>query len=262
MAMPQASVIEAVETLAPPFLQASWDCSGLQCASSRREVSKMAVCLDAVPELVEKALDEGCDFILSHHPLALKAEPPNKLNDYWRVLRLLLGSDTALYAAHTSLDANISGPAGFLGRELKLKDAAVLDPLPGHEGCGFGGIGNLPEEMSFAKFSSLVMRLLGLDIMPVCGRKRKDIIRRAAYCGGSGSSLAALAFQKGADVFISGDIKYHAALESEICILDAGHYPFEAEMMRRSAQYLMDSLKDIEVIYLESPNPFTFILNV
>ena len=162
MAVNYNEVIKAIEDLAPPFLQASWDCSGLQLASTRKQINKLAVCLDAVPDLLEKALDQGCDFVLAHHPLTLKAELPNRINTYWRILRLLLTQDIPLYSAHTSLDVNINGPAGFLGRALKLQNTEILDPLPSssfHTPCGYGQVGDLPEPLSLNKLVSQRMEI-------------------------------------------------------------------------------------------------------
>ncbi len=259
------ALLQEIESLAPPWLQSSWDHSGLQVASDRKEIEKVAVCLDATPLLVEKALDENCDFILAHHPLALKAEFPDRLNNYRKILKMLLCADVALYSAHTSLDVNINGPAGFLGRTLKLTNTCVLDPVYNPEGAdaiGFGQVGNLPEPVSFSRFANLIMDILSLDVLPVCGFKKKDIIRRVAYCGGSGSSLLKKAEASEADVFITGDIKYHTALETEICILDVGHYSLEAEMMRHVTRSLQDKFESLEISYLASPDPFSYIYKI
>jgi len=50
-----------------------------------------------------------------------------------------------------------------------------------------------------------------------------------AVCGGSGSFLLSKAIAAGADVFVSGDFKYHQFFEAEkkILIADIGHYESE-----------------------------------
>lgn len=260
-----STVIQAIERLAPPFLQASWDCSGLQVASTRREVRKMAICLDAVPDLVEKALDMDCDFILSHHPLSLKAELPNRLNSYRRILQLLLSANVPLYAAHTSLDVNINGPAGFLGRALGLQNTVILDPVSAptlSQAYGYGQVGDLPQAESLGMLGARLMELLNIDVVPVCGLHKKSLVRSIAYCGGSASSLAPKAMALGADVFITGDVKYHSALESDICMLDVGHYSMEVEMMRHMTRSLGSEMADLEIVFLLSPDPFEYIYKV
>lgn len=262
MPMLKASVIAVIEELAPPQYQADWDCSGVQVVASIEEVKKIAVCLDAVPEIVAQAIKLDCDFILAHHPLTLKAELPKQLNSYHEILKLLLCNNVELYSAHTSLDVNGEGPAIFLGRFLQLEDTQVLEVIASKEAnrkLGYGEIGDLPAPESLNKLASRLMELLKLNVLPVCGSQRKDIIRRIAYCGGSAASLTERAAQMGADVMITGDVKYHIALESPITILDVGHYSFENEMMRHVTRTLKERLVDVEVIFLESPDPFKFI---
>jgi putative NIF3 family GTP cyclohydrolase 1 type 2 len=57
----------------------------------------------------------------------------------------------------------------------------------------------------------------------------KRPIKRVALCGGSGSFLLGAAKAQGADVFITGDFKYHEFFDAEddITILDIGHYESE-----------------------------------
>lgn len=93
---------------------------------------------------------------------------------------------------------------------------------------GMGMIGELPGEMDEkeflhhikSKFNSACIRHTNL-----LGRN----IRKVAVCGGSGSELLKKAIQSGADVFISGDFKYHQFFEAEnkILIADIGHYESE-----------------------------------
>ncbi|MBQ4133793.1 MAG: Nif3-like dinuclear metal center hexameric protein, partial [Desulfovibrionaceae bacterium] len=51
------------------------------------------------------------------------------------------------------------------------------------------------------------------------------------------------------------DVKYHTALDSGICILDAGHFCLEEEMMRRFAAFLQLSLEGVEIKFIEAADP-------
>jgi putative NIF3 family GTP cyclohydrolase 1 type 2 len=57
----------------------------------------------------------------------------------------------------------------------------------------------------------------------------KTSIRKIALCGGSGSFLLRDAMRQGADIFISGDFKYHEFFDAEdkLIIADIGHYESE-----------------------------------
>ena len=67
----------------------------------------------------------------------------------------------------------------------------------------------------------------------------REPIQTVALCGGSGSFLLADAIAAGADVFISGDFKYHDFFDGpgKIMIADIGHY--------ESEQFTIDLLYDL-----------------
>lgn len=122
---------------------------------------------------------------------------------------------------------------------------------------GFGEIGTLPEPMAFPAFMERLHRLTGRKVLATCG-PRPERVCSVAYCGGSGSGLAGRA--KAADVFITGDMKYHpavdAAAELGLCIVDAGHFSIEEEMMRRFAASLSEQLDGATVRFFEGADPF------
>src|SRR5699024_785809 len=83
-------------------------------------------------------------------------------------------------------------------------------------------------------------------------RNRK--IKNIAVCGGSGSSFIYDAYKKGADLYITGDIKYHDAqlgYNLGLNIVDAGHYHTEKIILPRIKNYLNMKLEkkvEIEVL--------------
>lgn len=257
-------IFSAIEKIAPLHAAAPWDISGLQVAAHRSEADMLAVCLDPTPSSVRQALERGAQCILSHHPLALQPALPRRLDAYHEVLRLLFAADVPLYAAHTSLDVNADGPAGWLARELELSNLAVLEatappldaaPLP----LGFGLAGDLPASLSLAGITSVLARHIDLSTATVCG-PMPESISRLAYCTGSGSSLLREARAAGAQLFITGDVKYHTALEAEICLLDVGHHSLEEEMMRRMSGLLAQRLNGLNVLFVPSVSPLRPVL--
>lgn len=254
-----SEIIKRIEGLAPPCCQASWDKSGLQTASIALEAEHVAVFLDPQPHILEKALARGATFLLSHHPLALKAELPAKLNSWFFALRILLGANACLYAAHTSLDVVADGPAGWLGRSLGLENTQILEAVPQCPGKGYGGIGNLPMPMPFAEVVAEIVKLTKSREAALCGPEADREISRVAWCGGSGGSFLEIAKNMGAQLFVTGDIKYHTALEAALPVLDVGHHALEEEMMRRFANILKEYLPEVRVDFIPSTSPFTRI---
>lgn len=263
--MKPIDIIKIIENTAPPGIAAAWDASGVQVAAFRPEIASLAVMLDPSPANLRRAIDAGADFILAHHPLAMKPRFPNVLDAYFSALSLLISDNVWLYSAHTSLDANPRGPAFWLAHALGLRDLALLEPLPEARigaGCsaqnadangqavdvpsgyGFGFTGTLPEPLEYDDFCVRMAACLGKADWQACGPRPRRV-SRLACCPGSGGGLVPDALRAEADVFITGDVKYHAALDARdggLRVLDVGHFVLEEEMMRRFAEQLAAEL--------------------
>lgn len=247
-------IISAIEKIAPLSFAAEWDKSGVQIASFQEKVSHIALMLDPTLKSINAALEAGADFILAHHPLSVQARFPDKADDYLKIISLLISKEICLYSAHTSLDANPRGPVRWLGHELELKNMSILDPSADEE-HGFGFIGDLPQKMDYQEFSDLLKAKTGLKEWRACGPMPDAPIERIACCPGSGSSLISLAEKSYADIFITGDLKYHSALDATLRIIDVGHFSLEEEMMRRFSLVLEKKL-EIPVTFIAANDPF------
>ncbi len=276
--MLQSTVIQIIEQTAPLSLMAEWDHSGVQVASPRRDISRLAVCLDPLPMQIALALEAGADMVLTHHPLSLSPQWTDRFNDCTDALRMLYSADVPLYACHTTLDANPLGPSAWLPDELGLANRTILEETGTFQSaagteikCGFGITGDLPAAEGFSEFFAKLSLLLPRKNMRSTARLigiPPEKIRRVAVCTGSGSSLIEEVLASGADVYITGDIKYHDALKifsrnakqasdhCDMAILDVGHFSLEEEMMRRFAILLDKRLQGVDVIFLPGRDPF------
>ena len=258
--MKAIDIIRIIEAAAPPVAAASWDNSGVQVAALRDEVGGVAVVLDPTFESLSKAADAGAEFILAHHPLSMQPRFPDKRDDYLSILSLLFTRGIWLYSAHTSLDANPEGPVRWLARELGLQSLEILEPGAGLGSeasyFGFGFSGTLQDALPYKQFRRALALSLGLESWQVCGPEPKQVFR-VACCPGAGGSLLRAASASGADVFITGDIKYHSALDAAsmgLRVIDVGHFVLEEEMMRRFAVQLTAEL-NVPVTFIPSRDP-------
>lgn len=254
--MKVVDIIDVIEKTAPLGAAAPWDASGIQVAALCREATAVGVMLDPCLEHLEAAADAGINFLLAHHPLSMKPRFPNRDDAYLKTLSLLFSNNTWLYSAHTSLDANPAGPVQWLAAALELENVALLEPHPGTDSWGFGFVGDLPEQLSYPVFCRKLGAAIDLHEWQSCGPKPKQV-RRVACCPGAGNSLLPAAGSSGADVFISGDIKHHTALDAEAAglrVLDVGHFTLEEEMMRRFALQLGNELA-VPVVFFPGQNP-------
>ncbi|PID95378.1 MAG: Nif3-like dinuclear metal center hexameric protein, partial [Bacteroidetes bacterium] len=93
---------------------------------------------------------------------------------------------------------------------------------------GIGCIGELPEAMNVLDFMQNLKKTFNLKVIrhtEFCSKT----IKKVAVCGGSGSFLLQNAIRANADIFITGDFKYHEFFDAEkqIIIADIGHYESE-----------------------------------
>jgi len=97
-----------------------------------------------------------------------------------------------------------------------------------HTSIGLGVVGNLVKEMTANDFLFMVKAIFKCPTLKYAGDTNKKV-KKIALCGGAGSSLTGEAIRAGADIFITGDLKYHQFFEAEdkIILVDIGHYESE-----------------------------------
>lgn len=224
--MKVADIIRVIEDFAPASLQEQGDNTGLQIGSPEQEIHGVMIGFDCTAELVREAVAEGCDMVLTHHPLLYngvrKVDPEDPVG---AALIEAVKAGVAVYASHTSSDKVLEGVSGAMARKLGLQNIRVLE-----EG-GFGAIGDLPEPMDAAAALALVKSTFGIPVLrtskPVGGS-----ISTIAMCGGSGSFLMEEARAAGAQLYICGDISYHRFFTHEgFMIADVGHFESEVEIV-------------------------------
>ena len=105
------------------------------------------------------------------------------------------------------------------------------------QNVGAGLTGSLPEPVSEKEFLDLLKKEFQLEVIRHTPLLQKPI-RKVALCGGAGSFLTKTAVAAGADVFITGDVKYHEFFDAEgkLVLADIGHW--------ESEQFTIDLLSD------------------
>jgi putative NIF3 family GTP cyclohydrolase 1 type 2 len=108
-----------------------------------------------------------------------------------------------------------------------------------------GRIGRLEQAMTLDAFAAGVKTALGCDYLRLIGPGSRSV-HKVAICGGSGAGLLQTAHRHGADVLVTGDVKYHDARQAEdlgIALIDAGHFATEKLMIERTAESLRDAAR-------------------
>ena len=154
-------ITAAIERFAPLSIQEGWDNSGLAVGSPEDEVHGVLVGFDCTKELIDEAVAEGCDLVVTHHPLIFhgikKLCPGDPVSD---TVIAAVRAGVAVYAAHTTADKVLAGVSGAMARRLGLKEIALLEDEGGY---GLGAVGTLPEPLSGEEAAALVKEKFGLQ---------------------------------------------------------------------------------------------------
>lgn len=253
-------IVEIIENICPKRLAYSWDNVGLLCGDGGKDIKTLFVTLDCNLNTVREAVIKGADMIVSHHPILLSGI---KRIDYststGQMIKELIKNDIPLFAAHTNMDTAKGGINDRLAKMFNLADVQILEQHTEDISAGLGRLGKLKKPMSLSEFAAECKKILNTPFLRVSGDDKK-IIETVAVASGSCSEVIPLAFAKGADVIVTGDMKYHNTIdmtELGICVIDAGHYPTEICVMDIFTDILKDS--GLKIIKSENTDIFKII---
>ena len=167
----------------------------------------------------------------------------------------------AIFTVHTNLDSAPGGLNDILAQRLGLKDLKPLAPggevkhvnnglsplISPERGPGIGRVGCLGKAMDLKSFAKAIKEEIGLEHVKFAGDPHLSV-KTVAVCTGSGSSLLSYFFESNAQVYVSGDIRYHDARDVEAAklgVIDIGHFGSE--------HFIAESLAArLDTIFVES----------
>lgn len=119
-----------LDSAIPLSYQEKYDNSGLQIGVPDNEVKAGLLALDITEDVLDEAIDNSCDIIISHHPLIFT--PIKRLSGASmteRIAAKALKNEISIYSAHTNLDLIPGGVSFRMAEKLGLVNVRVLSPL-------------------------------------------------------------------------------------------------------------------------------------
>jgi dinuclear metal center YbgI/SA1388 family protein len=209
-----AQLLAAVERLAPTALAEEWDNVGLVVGRHNQPARRLLVALELRGDVLAEARELGCDAVLTHHPPIFPSIAA--LTDATAASELVLRAAEdriAVLAAHTNLDAAPGGLNDVMAEILGMSSPEPLRPSPDDPASGLGRVGPVRR----TTLAALVERVAGGFGGPpvVYAGDPWTRVERLACCTGSGGSLIEDARARGADAFVTSDLRYHDADRAE-----------------------------------------------
>ena len=122
-------LITALEMLAPPSLQEGYDNAGLIIGDENADCKGVMISLDATEDVINDAIKNGCNLLVSHHPIIFSGLKRITGKNYvQKAVISAIKNDIALYAIHTNLDNITKGVNGMIANLLGLKKISALAP--------------------------------------------------------------------------------------------------------------------------------------
>ncbi|MBS9776130.1 MAG: Nif3-like dinuclear metal center hexameric protein [Fusobacterium sp.] len=242
-------IIKILEKKFPLQNAEDWDNVGLLIGDYDADIKKIQFSLDATLESIENAKNNNVDLIITHHPTIFKAVKNIKEQDVLgKKIRELIKNDINLYTLHTNLDATREGLNDYVLKKLGVENSKILDKIP-DEDVGIGRVFSLEKEMSLKDYIEFLKEKLEIKNLRYISNDLEIKIKKIAIVNGSAMKYWRKAKKEKVDLFITGDITYHDALdalESNLSVVDFGHYESENFFY----DIIIEVLKDCEIDYI------------
>jgi dinuclear metal center YbgI/SA1388 family protein len=128
--MKLAELCKYLDSVIPLSFQEDYDNSGLQVGYPGSEISAALLAIDINTEVIDEALKQNCNLIVSHHPVIFRGMKKLTGQNYTeRIIMKAVRENIAIYSAHTNLDSMDFGVSRKMAEKLDLRNVHVLQPL-------------------------------------------------------------------------------------------------------------------------------------
>ena len=236
--MNKYEIIKRIENFAPCESAETWDCSGFIAETGRQEVSKIMLCLTPTEEVITQAIAQNCDMIISHHPMFYVDFSSTLITDEYT-------PRIDMYCAHTNMDKADGGTTDTLIKVLGLEN---YKKTVEHD---FLRMIELPAPEQTEIFAGR-LKTVSPDLRYVNNKNTKTV-SKIMFCAGSGADFIEEAQKLGGDCLVTGDLKFHTALDSGIVVFDVGHFESEILILPVFASIIG---KGVEIVFAKEKSPF------
>ena len=254
MPLPLSNLLGTFESLWPLNGAEEWDRPGLTTGGANQSISKALLCVDVTLEVLSEAKLHGCELVISHHPLLLKGV--NFLSEdqlKGELISFAVKNSIAIFSAHTNADIVVDGVSDVLAQHLGLTNTTPL--ISTGDGIGHGRIGKLKKPQTLSAYAAFVGSCLPETHAPI--RVAGDLTRMietVAVVGGAGDSFIPAASQKGADLFVTSDLRHHVVLDAvsdptnPLALIDISHFAAESLWLKPTRSTLSKLIPEVSCI--------------
>lgn len=225
----------------PTDTACDFDNVGLLVGDPNTAVTKAVVALDCTPSAVNTAIQNGCQLIITHHPVIFD---PLKQVLAGSAVYEVIKNGISVISMHTNLDVGVGGVNDCLSSALSLENVTKVAAADGY----LLNIGELTSPLYPDGLALYIKERLGGAVKYV-GAERQ--IKRVLLCSGSGGSYLGEVLIQGCDALITADVKHNQFLDAQrlgVSLFDAGHFDTEDIVTEPLKQMLEHKFSSITFI--------------
>lgn len=237
----------------------SWDNVGWMVGPTSEELQGIMLGVDPSPEALTATHNEGCNLLLTHHPLIFESldqivEGTPVHDTIIQAIRKKIG----IYAAHTNVDSMLRGLNDYLADSLGLTETAPIKPFEENEEVGLGRLGQLEAPVDFSWIKKSLIEILDPTVLEAIGPKDQTY-ERLGLCTGSGGDFIGPELRDQIDLYITADVTHHQAMQARqlglpLIILD--HYEMESVFNEVLQSHLQEFPEQLRIRTYQRSNPY------
>ena len=229
-----------LNSLFPVSTACDFDNPGLLVGDPELKVSNVLIALDCTLNTVKLAYENGCQLIITHHPVIFS---PIKDAVAGSVVYELIRNNISVISMHTNLDIADGGVNDCLCSAIGLRE---ISPVTASD--GFLLRSGVISPISAKNFAESLKTKLNVNIRYVDGGKN---IEKVLVCSGSGGEFVEETISGGFDALVTSEIKHHQFLHAKDCgisVFDAGHFATEVVVIEPLKKILENKFSGISFI--------------
>lgn len=236
-------IVEIANKKFPFKASEHWDNSGIQVGNLNKDIKNIAFSLDANPTTINFAKQKSCELIITHHPILINPLKNILASELiGETIIAAIRSEVDVLSLHTNLDAADGGLNDYLANMLELRNVSV----PDEANCA--RIGMLDQSIPLRLLNEMLKQKWSLNETTVICSDEAKVVSKVFIASGSGSGYLTGAISLGADVMITGDVKYHSAVDARragLPIIDAGHFGMEKHAIKLMADSFREEFESM-----------------
>lgn len=240
-------IYEYIDSFAPFSTACDFDNCGLIVGDMNEDIKKIGLALDITNDVIDRAISENINLIITHHPVIFNATKSIKSNT---PVYKLIQNNISTIASHTNLDKACGGVNDTLVEYYEL--TSVTSPVELED---LGRVGELAQAIPVKKYAEIIKQNLNAKVVRYYDAGVK--VKKVGFVSGSGGSMIKDALCLGIDTFITGDIKHDQFVDAKnigLNLIEANHFDSEVVVLKSLKEKLDTVCKDIEVTILQSDN--------